>query len=390
MPFRSKPGGLERFADFRNYSHFNQFDKSMNGGCGFMKSNLVKLFALFIIPPYYISDKLGWKLSAFSCVLERVKSSYGVPSSWQIQAEYFRQLLKPITIEGAKKNQIEVESSRIMQSAWHIGKTNCMTQDLTAKPPEYLPAYESSHCISANLGLNLFPGFPAEIGLAKEDEEVRTQQRSFFHLHPSPPTPNLYPNQQLFLASHRQDGKVATHEMSIPRRKKFFIFDRSGAETRMILSSLKPPITNPTAINAKTVSEYDSEQACAVVNDSCESHEDHIIGEGSEYHEDTEELNALLYSDNDDIGCDGVDEDEMSTGRSPLALENGFDDTEQGEDSDDNEVTSWVRPPKRHKPLSFGSSNKLSTMATEPMEKPPPQLYKDDKLSVRDKIHNGW
>lgn len=265
----------------------------------------------------------------------------------------------------------------MQQSAWQTGNINCMPVDFTAKQPESLRVYKSPHCISANVGLNgyLFSGMPAEIGKKEEDEEFHTRHRSFFHLQTSPPTPNLYPNEQLFLSSHIHDGKVATHDATISQRKKFFIFDRSGAETRMILSSLSPPITNQTATASKlgNFNFLRSEQACPEVNDLFESNEDHIIGEGSDYHEDTEEINALLYSDNDDVSNnqrDGGDEDEVSTGRSPLTLEN---------DSDD-EVNSLICPPKRQKSLAFGSSNKLSSMATEPKEMLPPGLYEDESV----------
>lgn len=255
--------------------------------------------------------------------------------------------------------------------------------DATAKQPESLPAYESPHSVTANKGLNghLFSGFPAEIGMMEGNEGVHTQQRSFLHLRTTPPL-NLYPDDQLFLSSHRQVGEMTVHERTIPPQKKFFIFDHSGAETQMILSSLRPPIASPTAAAAKPVSAYKflnsshvlkSEQACPEVHDLYESHEDHIIGEASDYHEDTEEINALLYSDNDDINdtnCDGGNEDELSTGRSPLDLENDYDDApKQGEDSDE-EVTSFVHPPKRQK----------GSVANEPTVKLPPQVYEDESV----------
>ncbi|KAG2301084.1 hypothetical protein Bca52824_029735 [Brassica carinata] len=49
--------------------------------------------------------------------------------------------------------------------------------------------------------------------------------------------------------------------------------------------------------------------------------EKYINGKESEMHEDTEEINALLYSDDGEEDCESDDDEVMSTGHSPYSVE---------------------------------------------------------------------
>lgn len=104
--------------------------------------------------------------------------------------------------------------------------------------------------------------------------------------------------------------------------KRFLIFDHSGGRTNLVFRSVvnpqrvvspTPPPTNETGTGAS----------------DC-----HEPSEGrEEMHEDTEEIDALLYSDSEN----SFDSEEASTGHSPLGIE-----------EDAEECTSPV-PPKRRK-----------------------------------------
>lgn len=113
--------------------------------------------------------------------------------------------------------------------------------------------------------------------------------------------------------------------------KGFLVFDRSGDQTRMIFNYLCPSVPNPenqTANNERPYKEsYDTN------------------GE-SEMHEDTEEINALLDSEDDE--SDGSDDDDevTSTCRSPTPTKRVHEKDEPIEG-----VASSDGPNKRQKKL---------------------------------------
>ncbi|KAK2447002.1 transcription factor bHLH143 [Trifolium repens] len=155
--------------------------------------------------------------------------------------------------------------------------------------------------------------------------------------------------------SHGSGAMQNTNPASL--QKKFIIFDRSGNKTRLFYSPIISVVQSPIV----TTSQF--AQACDVNLDGwatnfghkhfpkyCspeESDQDHVVNEESEMHEDTEEINALLCSDDYDSDDDG-DEEVTSTCHSPLANQMTYLIQEQIKDTKEDVASSdW--PNKRHK-----------------------------------------
>ncbi|XP_030510699.1 transcription factor bHLH143 [Cannabis sativa] len=125
-----------------------------------------------------------------------------------------------------------------------------------------------------------------------------------------------------------------------PCQKGFLIFDQSENQTRLFYNYGCPPIHNyPSLGTARLASAYDDldklgHAAQMDRNDPTKNilHEASGENEGSEMHEDTEEINALLYSDDyeeeedeSDTGECGDDDDEVtSPDHSPMQLKKGY------------------------------------------------------------------
>ncbi|MFS7941359.1 putative transcription factor bHLH family [Helianthus anomalus] len=135
-------------------------------------------------------------------------------------------------------------------------------------------------------------------------------------------------------------------------QKKFLVFDQSGDQTTMMyglgvgpsstryqfpsLNKPKPQFGSHIVCVDKLVEENDG-------NDS-----------QSEMREDTEELNALLYSDDEYDDEDEDNDDETSTGRhSPCSMTGG--QKRELESGEEEEVASSGGPMKRHKKEDVGS-----------------------------------
>ncbi|XVF64868.1 hypothetical protein PTKIN_Ptkin09bG0201200 [Pterospermum kingtungense] len=111
-------------------------------------------------------------------------------------------------------------------------------------------------------------------------------------------------------------------------QKRFLVFDQSGDQTTLILSSaFGTPIKCLTSWGSKPPAgcNFNGEDPIAKVNPSLHSapistdvFDDNGIDVQSEMHEDTEELNALLYSDDDSDYSE--DEEVTSTGHSPSTM----------------------------------------------------------------------
>ncbi|XP_020220855.1 transcription factor SAC51 [Cajanus cajan] len=197
---------------------------------------------------------------------------------------------------------------------------------------------------------------------------------SIFPRFTSPAIPNLkteqtnevqrflqYPNSEPCLKEIHTGGAIqnANHASL---QKKLLIFDHSCGKTRLLYSPVYPLVQSPIVTATHFAQVYDvKEEAQAinmgqmhfpVYNSPEETGKDHIDNEESEMHEDTEEINALLYSDDSD------DDDEVtSTGHSPLVSKRTYDMREQFEDMKE-EVASSDWPNKRQK-LIGGGYNKL-------------------------------
>ncbi|XP_010916682.1 transcription factor SAC51 [Elaeis guineensis] len=87
-------------------------------------------------------------------------------------------------------------------------------------------------------------------------------------------------------------------------QKRFLVFDHSGDQTSLIFSSSGTPFASPMSMNP-----------APDVQGSNETNVSDGHG-GEEMHEDTEEIDALLYSDSDDDD----EEEAASTGHSPMKM----------------------------------------------------------------------
>ena len=146
-------------------------------------------------------------------------------------------------------------------------------------------------------------------------------------------------------------------------QKKLLIFDHSGNKTRLFYSPVLPLVQSPIVTATQFAQVYDVNEEEKAINMGqkhlhkyClteESDKDHIVSEESEMHEDTEEINALLYSDDSDFD-DGDDEEVTSTGHSPLVTKRTYVMQEQFEDLKEEEVASSDWPNKRQKLTNCG------------------------------------
>lgn len=188
----------------------------------------------------------------------------------------------------------------------------------------------------------------------------------------APATPSLLTDQtneeQGFLQDPKTEPclKAAHNNMAMQNanpaflQKKFIIFDRSDNKTRLFYSPVFPLVQSPIVTTTQFAQAYDVNQERHATNfgqkhlPKCslpeESEQDHVVNEESEMHEDTEEINALLSSDD----YDSDDDDEVtSTGHSPLADKRTCLIQEQIEDTEEDTASSdW--PNKKHKLIDGG------------------------------------
>ncbi|KAK1302627.1 Transcription factor SAC51 [Acorus calamus] len=142
--------------------------------------------------------------------------------------------------------------------------------------------------------------------------------------------------------------------------KRFLVFDQSGDKTSLMFSSvsplipfdslslnnLKPPPLPREQVPSRIFEEFDPIHKPNVVSLDLEGFDKgdgaSIVNE-SEMHEDTEEIDALLYSDDE---YDDLDEDVTSTGHSPSEM-TGFECKRPAESME--EVASSSAPTKRRR-----------------------------------------
>ncbi|KAK8623499.1 hypothetical protein V6N13_118382 [Hibiscus sabdariffa] len=110
-------------------------------------------------------------------------------------------------------------------------------------------------------------------------------------------------------------------------QKRFLVFDQSGGQTVVFRSAFGTPIKCPTSLGPKFPSpHFNWNDPIPKVKPSVHSEpisidafDDNGTDVQSEMHEDTEELNALLYSDDDNDDTD-IDDEVVSTGHSPSTM----------------------------------------------------------------------
>lgn len=149
--------------------------------------------------------------------------------------------------------------------------------------------------------------------------------------------------------------KMSLDTQSAPKR--FLVFDQSGDQTTLIFGSgINGPVNNmpslcPKPSNAFTLYKEELESKRDGSNPSMQFSPKRFIDQEyetdvrSEMHEDTEELDALLYSDDEDDYSE--DEEEASTGHSPNTTP--FGNKRVWFDESGEEVASSAMPAKKQK-----------------------------------------
>lgn len=147
--------------------------------------------------------------------------------------------------------------------------------------------------------------------------------------------------------------KMPLDTQSAPKR--FLVFDQSGDQTTLIFGSgINGPVNNvpslrPKPSNAFTLYKEELESKRDASNPSMQFSPKRFVDQDyetdvrSEMHEDTEELDALLYSDDEDDYSE--DEEEASTGHSPNTTP--FGNKRVWFDESGEEVASSAMPAKK-------------------------------------------
>lgn len=217
-------------------------------------------------------------------------------------------------------------------SLWQPSKQNLMSTALQPRQQECLPAFiaPSARVSSARVALPPYdvPGIP-DLKTEQTNYAHRSLQDLPFHFQSFLPTPNPYLKGKQTPLTHGLHGNAVQNASPGSSLKRFLIFDQCGNQTRLIHTSVCLPDRNP-ATATKPVfcyNFYEKEQAARVgVTGPTEyilreeSGENRIASEESEMHEDTEEINALLYSDESEDDDFDEDDEVASTGHSPVAL----------------------------------------------------------------------
>lgn len=217
---------------------------------------------------------------------------------------------------------------------WHYPALNLPDSNHVAKHLEpmhhtNLPSSFNSHVFTANAvsqGISaLVPGSPYSrtnqlIGVHGVLEPIPT------HINCSSPSTNLYMNESQSALLHGIGRKVVPTSAC---GKKFLIFDHSGDQTRLFFSPSFPPQNE--LLSRKTFDFDDNGLGHGKLTALVEHRSpgkliiqeqlDRSYSYGSERPEDTEEINALLYSDDGDV--DGEDDEVTSTGHSPFPVQGG-------------------------------------------------------------------
>ncbi|KAF1872788.1 hypothetical protein Lal_00015877 [Lupinus albus] len=225
-----------------------------------------------------------------------------------------------------------------------------------------LPAYAKSSAVIFP-AVGAFPGFAAPAIPSLKTELTNEVQQGF--LQRPNPEPSL---KETHTGGALQNANHASFQ------KKLLIFDHSGNMTRLVYGPGVPLVQSAIVTATKFAQGYDvNEEVQARNKDKIflsnyglpeVSHKDHMAHEESEMHEDTEEINALLYSDDDEYDDDNDNDNDddnnevTSTGRSPLETKRTHVMQEQFKNTNEDIASSdW--PNKRLKSIDGGYSISL-------------------------------
>ncbi|XP_021895105.1 transcription factor bHLH143-like [Carica papaya] len=251
---------------------------------------------------------------------------------------------------------------------WQFRKANCMST---------LPEFRQTECLPGAINPGIFPvnmTLPKPAGpcipnlkLEEEHEAHKLLQYMQPHFQTKLPGKDLYPKELDPIFRYGiQEKAAAAHVTSGSSQNRLVIFDQSGNQTRLLCSFLCPArcpnaavtelMCGPILHEGETIKVDQFTPKEAIFHE--ESDENDLYGEDSEMHEDTEEINALLYSDDDEdcgkeYGNDNDDDEVMSTGHSPVTIKGAYNEQEQLEEITE-EVASSDGPHKRQKLLDGG------------------------------------
>lgn len=262
-------------------------------------------------------------------------------------------------------------------SSQQLPNSNCMSTLLETRQQECLPSLtnHSSCKFSVPVALPGSTGPRLQNLKTEQINEARGPLRCLPpDFHALLPTPTSYINGKQSTFPYGLSGMVVP-DANFPGlcQKGFLIFNQSENQTRLFYNYVRPPTQSPSIANERLDSGYDDLQMVdnaakmdrvdSTKNVSCEASGGKTE---SEMHEDTEEINALLYSDDDgNDSHDGyVEDDEVtSTGRfPPMHMKDGYEKQEHiGEITED--VASSDGPNKRQK-MFDGGYNKSSLLYT--------------------------
>ncbi|KAL0648328.1 hypothetical protein Bca4012_046619 [Brassica carinata] len=191
----------------------------------------------------------------------------------------------------------------------------------------------------------------------------------------------LQPPFQALLSSY---GTQVAAQMTLKSsQKRFLVFDQSGNQTRLLQCG--SPVRFPSFVATdpeKILNFLSLEKGLSkdhAIPEKIFLHEDHVNGEEeeSEMHEDTEEINALLYSDDEDNDDCESDDEVTSTGHSPFPVEQQAcnNKTTEEEELDETESCGGDDGPrlKRQKVLLDHSSYR-EDLSPSPSPSPSPSF----------------
>ncbi|XP_015060155.1 transcription factor bHLH143-like isoform X1 [Solanum pennellii] len=243
--------------------------------------------------------------------------------------------------------------------------------------PIYMPPYANQVPVKGNSPLSF-------LGLLEPKASQPTEAHNWFYCLPQlhqgfAPVLSTIPNEKFAPQSVDKSG-VNEEANAGPgsAQKRFLVFDQSGDQTTLLYSS-----PNGTPVQCLPSWHPKSAAPCHLIKEGqqilgsgiCPSgkysggeyyEENHRDDVESELHEDTEELNALLYSDDDDSYSE--DGEEMSTGHSPSTMT--AHDLPSWHDEMGEEVNSSEWPSKRRKQLDGGCDIPPSLVDTATSAKP--------------------
>ncbi|KAG5241986.1 hypothetical protein OIU77_002863 [Salix suchowensis] len=272
-------------------------------------------------------------------------------------------------------------------STWQSPNFYRMTTSLDPAQVQCLPAFMNPGTYMTNANMSMpglavpsIPDFETQQGNEAYGlpQCLPPQSQNFL------PGTNPYVKENLSMFAYGLGrGGVANPILGCQRR--FFVFDQSGNEKRLIYSSFGVAVPKPTTADAKPIPSYFNYKEYAAKMDQMKlklhevSDENHFSGKETEMHEDTEEINALLDSDDDDYDYDeddrgsddddGDDDEVRSTGHFPILIKSHG--TQEQVDEITEEVTSSDGPNKRQKLIDGGykKSSPVDTASSVKVER---------------------